>query len=84
MKKNMAYVYILKSIHYSKTYIGSTVNLIKRIEEHNAGYGIYSKRYKPWVLVYKENFENLSDARKREKYFKSPTGRRFIKKNKLI
>ncbi|OGE89501.1 MAG: hypothetical protein A2760_02625 [Candidatus Doudnabacteria bacterium RIFCSPHIGHO2_01_FULL_50_67] len=80
----MAYVYILKSINYRKTYTGSTPNLEKRLGEHNKGLCIYTKRYKPWKLVYHEKLESLHEARLREKYFKSAAGRRFIKKQNII
>ena len=76
----MAYAYILKSLKYKKTYVGSTVDLDRRINEHNSGQSYFTNRYKPWKLIYKEEFDNISDARKREKYFKTTAGRRFMKK----
>ena len=80
----MAYCYILKSVHHLKTYVGSTIDLEKRIVQHNKGLSLFTNRYKPWVLAYKERFMDLRDARLRERYFKSAAGRNFIKKNKLI
>lgn len=79
----MPYVYILKSINYPKIYIGSTVDLDRRVKEHNAGKG-YSNRYKPWRVVYSEEIDDLKLARKREKYLKSAAGRKYIKKQKII
>lgn len=76
----MGHVYILKSIHFHKTYVGSTIELNNRLQQHNNGQSKFTKRYTPWKLVYKEEYKNLSDARTREKYFKSAAGRRFIKK----
>jgi len=38
----------------------------------------------PWKLVYKEEYDSIVDARKREKYFKSAAGRRFLEKNMNI
>jgi hypothetical protein len=35
---------------------------------------------KDLVIVYTENYETFAEARKRELYFKSAAGRRFIKK----
>jgi putative endonuclease len=75
-----AYVYILKSEKYSKTYVGSTIDLDKRIRTHNAGLCYFTSRYKPWELCYKEERSNLVEARKREKYLKSCAGRKFIAK----
>jgi len=76
----MAFVYILLSKNFKKTYTGSTVNLDRRIKEHNAGKNTFTKRYMPWNLIHKEEYESLAEARKREKYLKSCAGRRFIKR----
>jgi len=80
----MPYTYILKSLNNSKTYIGSTTNLERRIEEHNNGLSTFSKRYRPWTLIYREEYKDIKKARLREKYLKSAAGRRFIKKKNLI
>ncbi|MBI2630766.1 GIY-YIG nuclease family protein [Candidatus Nomurabacteria bacterium] len=76
----MSYTYILKSLIKEKFYVGSTDNLERRMKEHNSGLSYYTKRYMPWRLLYKEKYNNIIDARKREKYFKSAAGRRFTKK----
>jgi len=76
----MAFVYILKSVNFPKTYVGSTIDLEKRIKEHNQGQSNFTSRYNPWKLIYHEKLGNLKEARIRERYFKSATGRRFIKK----
>lgn len=80
----MAYTYILKSINYPKTYTGSTPDLNKRVKEHNSGQCTFTKRYLPWELAYSEEYATLREARLREKYFKSASGRRYIKKHNLI
>lgn len=77
----MAYVYILKSLSKLITYTGSTVNLNKRLREHNKGLEKFTKLYTAWKLVYFEKYENISNTGKREKYFKTTDGRRYIKKN---
>ncbi|MDO8510257.1 MAG: GIY-YIG nuclease family protein [bacterium] len=79
-----AFIYILKSINHPRTYVGSTANIQQRITEHNSGKSTYTKRYLPWMLVYTEEFGNIEDARKRERYLKSAAGRRFIKKLNII
>ena len=76
----MPVVYVLKSLSAEKTYVGSTDNLSRRLNEHNAGKGTFTKTFLPWRLVYKEECDNLSDARKREKYFKTAAGRKVLKK----
>jgi len=72
--------YILKSVLFNKTYVGHTDSMSRRLREHNEGKSTYSKRYKPWIIIHKENFNSLEEAIKREKYFKSAAGRRWIKK----
>ncbi len=73
--------YILISRVARKTYVGHTNDLERRLEEHNRGKSLFSKRYKPWEFIYKENFNNETDAIRKEKYLKSAAGRRWIKKN---
>jgi putative endonuclease len=77
----MFITYILKSKLFSKIYVGHTDNLNRRLKEHNHGKSLYSKRYKPWITIHKEVYDNLENSIKREKYFKSASGRRWIKKN---
>lgn len=67
----MCYTYILKSIKDASYYIGSTTDLVKRIDRHNKGYSRYTKSKRPWKLVYKERYNSLSEAKTREYYLKS-------------
>ncbi|MBI5018673.1 GIY-YIG nuclease family protein [Candidatus Gottesmanbacteria bacterium] len=76
----MFFVYILVSTRYSKTYVGITDNLIRRLNEHNKGQHIYTKRYMPWKILFSNEFDTRVTARKKEKYLKSAAGRRWIKK----
>jgi len=77
-------VYALYSERYNKIYIGYTSNLKKRLLSHNelARKG-WTVKYRPWKLVYQEEFELKSDAMKREKELKSYRGREFIR-SKII
>jgi putative endonuclease len=72
-------VYILKSIKYDKSYIGITNNLERRLSEHNAGKSLYTRKFKPWEIVYKEEVRDRISAREKEKYFKSSAGRKKVK-----
>lgn len=76
----MPYTYILKSCKTNKTYVGSTIDIENRINEHNSGGCTFTKNFRPWQLCYKEKFTSLKEARRREKYFKSCAGRKLIKK----
>ncbi len=70
-KKNMNHAYILQC-HDGTLYTGSTKNLTKRIQEHNGrkSGAKYTRARRPVTLVYKEEYEALSDARKRENEIK--------------
>jgi len=70
----MPYVYILKCSDDS-LYIGSTTDIDKRIHEHNfcKSWAHYTKIRRPVVLVYSEQLETLSEARKREVHLKKLT-----------
>ena len=74
----MFYTYVLKSKKDNKLYIGYTNNLKRRIEEHNSGL-VKSTAYRiPLELIYYEACVNKYKAIKREKYFKTGFGRRFL------
>lgn len=74
------YVYTLESLKDGDRYIGFTTKLKKRIEEHNKGLNFSTKHGKPYKLIYCEICTNKQDAKRREKYFKSTGGRRFLAK----
>ncbi len=74
------YAYVLLSLKDSGRYVGYTNNLRRRLEEHNKGRSFSTKFRKPFKLVYYEASLNQEDAKQREKYLKTTTGRRFITK----
>jgi putative endonuclease len=76
----MFYVYILKSVKNGAYYIGSCENTDIRLDQHNKGIVPSTKRYLPWELVYKENFDILKEARRRESQIKSWKSRKAIEK----
>ena len=76
MKK--CYVYVIDSVYWGKRYKGMTFDVEKRLKEHNQGKMKSTKSYRPWQLAYVEEFENTEEARKRETYFKTAAGRRFL------
>ena len=75
----MFYCYILKSSVDGSFYKGLTENIENRLKQHNSGKSEYTSRKGPWKLVYLEEFITREEAMKRERYFKSAAGRRFIK-----
>lgn len=76
------FVYILECA--DKTYyVGCTNNLEKRLRQHNSlkSGAHYTKIRRPVELIYKEEFPDLSSARKREAQLKSWTR---VQKKSLI
>ena len=65
----MYFTYILKSLVAKKTYTGHTDNFDKRLSEHNSGKSLFTKRYKPWEIIYLDTFNNLEEAIKKRKIF---------------
>ena len=76
----MFIVYVLKSKISQKSYVGLTSDLERRLKEHNSFKNFYTKRFVPWEVFYKEQYSKFVDARQREKFLKSTSGRRFLKK----
>lgn len=74
------FAYVLKSEIDGRLYKGYTHDLENRLNEHNSGKVKSTKGYLPWLLVYFETFLSENDAIKREKYFKTGSGREFLKK----
>ena len=71
--------YVLQSLVDLKHYAGLSSDVEKRLKMHNAGKVKSTKERRPLILVYQEVANTLAEARKREKYFKSSAGRRFLK-----
>ncbi len=64
------FVYIIESLADGDYYKGITENLVKRLEEHNAGLSFFTSQKTPWILRYVESFECKRDALIREKQLK--------------
>jgi len=74
-------VYFLESIqHRQSHYIGFTTNLKERIHRHNTGFVRSTKKHAPWKLIYAELYINKLDALGREKFLKSGSGWKFLRK----
>lgn len=77
----MYYIYILESINFGKLYTGYTEDLASRLKKHNSGNVRSTKAFKPYRILYTENFDDKTPARKRELFLKSGQGRKWIKEN---
>ncbi|MEV8135367.1 GIY-YIG nuclease family protein [Microbacterium aurantiacum] len=63
----MAWMYILQCADGS-LYVGSTLDLSRRVEEHQFGEGsAYTAVRLPVVLLYSEEYDRVEDAFRREK-----------------
>lgn len=74
----MYYVYIL--LHSNKQlYTGFTTDLKCRIAQHKGG-SVKSTQYRrPLRLIHYEAYLRETDARRREKFFKTTEGKRLLK-----
>uniref|UniRef100_A0A7V2ZKQ4 GIY-YIG nuclease family protein n=1 Tax=Ignavibacterium album TaxID=591197 RepID=A0A7V2ZKQ4_9BACT len=76
----MIYVYAIKSKTRKYIYVGMTADINDRLKRHNSGYEKTTRSYRPFELIYIEEFENRKAARVKEKYLKSGTGKEFLKR----
>lgn len=68
----LAYVYILASDRNGTLYVGSTIDIIKRIWEHkNKVISGFTAKYNVNRLVYYEIHKSYIEAARREKRFKN-------------
>lgn len=74
-------VYVLYSEKNDKIYIGYTSDINQRLLSHNvlATKG-WTKSFRPWKLLFSEEFKTITEAMTREKQLKSFRGREFIRK----
>ncbi|MDB5422677.1 MAG: excinuclease subunit, N-terminal [Phenylobacterium sp.] len=65
------WVYIMASAPYGTLYIGVTSNISRRVFEHREGFGSgFVAKYAVRRLVYRESFEDIGHAIRREKRLK--------------
>ncbi len=78
------YVYIIKSTNYdSRTYVGWTNNLNKRLKAHNRGKGAKYTRGREWRIIYFEKLSSKKKAMQREYVIKKDRKLRLKLKKKF-
>ena len=70
--------YILFSKKLNKFYIGVSVDIDRRLNEHNSGKSKFTSRGVPWQLMYTEVFPTLIEAKKRELQIKKRKSRIYL------
>jgi putative endonuclease len=68
------FLYILRSKKDGGHYVGITGDVNKRLKYHNNGYVRSTKSRTPFILIYVEEYQEMSQARNREKFLKSYSG----------
>ena len=76
----MHYVYVLRSGKDNNLYTGYTADLRQRHATHRAGKVASTRNRRPLQLIYYEAYVLAKDAKARELFLKSGSGKRFIRK----
>ena len=74
------YVYILFSAILDKYYIGSSEDVLNRLEKHLQSHKGFTGKAKDWVLEYTEVFDSKSESLQREQQIKKWKSRKMIEK----
>jgi len=72
MRRMDCYVYVLGTFANKRhlTYVGWTVDVARRLAQHNAGKGARTTRGRAWVLLHSECFASRREAMSREWHLK--------------
>jgi putative endonuclease len=73
------WVYAIQSEKDDRIYVGLSSDVARRLKQHNEGKTKSTKGYTPWKLIYSEKVGQRQEARNREKYLKSGSGKEFLK-----
>lgn len=73
--KVMYYVYTLLSEEDNRTYVGYTNDIERRLQEHKNGQVEATEYRRPLKLFHLEKFQSKQEAKERERWYKSSSGR---------
>lgn len=76
----MFYVYVLRSLSDNGLYIGYSTDLKRRLRQHRSGAAFATSYRAPWKLIYYEAYRERLDAEGRERFLKSGSGRKLLRK----
>ncbi len=78
----MKYVYMLQSTaDPERHYVGGTLDLKRRLSDHNSGRSPHTSKFTPWKLIGYIAFSDHTKADMFEAYLKTGSGRAFAKKH---
>ena len=72
-------IYVLKSQKDGNLYAECTSNIENRIQYHNSCKVFSTKRRRPFVLIFKEDYSDKYQAYKNERYYKTAKGKKELK-----
>lgn len=75
----MYHVYVIENENQG-WYIGYSTNVRQRLIDHNSHKNKSTKKSQEWKLIYCESYLEKMDALGRERFLKSGSGWRFLKK----
>jgi len=73
------HVYALSSLVRNYIYVGLTSNVERRIRQHNEGKEKTTRPYRPFNLILTETYQTRIEAREREVYLKSGSGKEYLR-----
>jgi len=80
----MYYVYVIFSESLHKYYVGSTNDVKKRVDQHNAGRSNFTSMGVPWILIVSIECNSRIDAVRLEMKIKKRGIRRYLADNNLL
>ena len=75
---NNYFIYILFSEKLNQYYTGSTLNIEKRLFEHNSGKSKHTSKGIPWVLIFSQELANRTEAVRLEVAIKKRGAARYL------
>jgi putative endonuclease len=73
------FVYILQSEENDRYYVGRSKNPERRLEHHNTTSTGFTSRYRPWELVFTQEFPTKDDAVTAEQLIKGWKSRKMTR-----
>ncbi|MBM4161587.1 MAG: GIY-YIG nuclease family protein [Ignavibacteria bacterium] len=75
------FLYLLYSPSFDRTYVGQSDSVDARVKLHNSGKVRSTKAYRPWVLVYVEEYATRAEPVARGKWNKGRQGRGLLRRS---